>query len=326
MAKKKARFINETHIEGYIYEHDLKLKVTGENSKHPGTPFINGSLSIAVDDDCLNVIKVYYTYVTPTYGSTGKENANFATLKNIIEGNLKSVMEHGKENAHMVRVDGALALHDWYDLKSSGEPLISTKRNEGKFIHQTNALNEKPEQRATFKADMLIVGATRLEADEERNLPERMTLRGYIFNWSESILPVEFSVRNPRAMDYFESYDPSNTNPLYTTVAGEQVSLTVVRTQTEESAFGEPIVKETTSSYRDFVINWAASEPHAWDEEGSLMASEVVEMLQAREIYLANEKQRNKDFQASKQNAGNAFAAASSSAFASSPSGSVYEF
>ena len=28
---------NETHIEGLLYEHNLAVKVTGPNSKAPGT-------------------------------------------------------------------------------------------------------------------------------------------------------------------------------------------------------------------------------------------------------------------------------------------------
>mgnify|MGYP007069880122 CR=1 FL=1 len=28
---------NSTHIEGLVYEHSLELRVTGENSKNPGT-------------------------------------------------------------------------------------------------------------------------------------------------------------------------------------------------------------------------------------------------------------------------------------------------
>jgi len=29
--------INTTHIEGWLYQHALSLKVTGEKSKNPGT-------------------------------------------------------------------------------------------------------------------------------------------------------------------------------------------------------------------------------------------------------------------------------------------------
>lgn len=52
----KKKLINSTHIEGYVYEHKLELKVSGPNSKNPGTEFINGTLSIATDDDMMNVV------------------------------------------------------------------------------------------------------------------------------------------------------------------------------------------------------------------------------------------------------------------------------
>lgn len=52
----KKAFNNATYIEGYIYEHKLEEKVTGETSKNPGTPFITGTISIATDEDLLNVV------------------------------------------------------------------------------------------------------------------------------------------------------------------------------------------------------------------------------------------------------------------------------
>jgi hypothetical protein len=33
----KANFENITHIEGLVYESALELRVSGENSKNPGT-------------------------------------------------------------------------------------------------------------------------------------------------------------------------------------------------------------------------------------------------------------------------------------------------
>ena len=55
---------NETHIEGYLYEHALEKKQTGPNSKNPGTDFIAGTISIATDEACLNIVPVHFTYVT----------------------------------------------------------------------------------------------------------------------------------------------------------------------------------------------------------------------------------------------------------------------
>ena len=47
---------NAVHIEGLVYQHDLKKKVSGPNSKNPNTPFINGTLDIATDDALTNIV------------------------------------------------------------------------------------------------------------------------------------------------------------------------------------------------------------------------------------------------------------------------------
>lgn len=47
---------NNAHIEGYLYEHSLEKKVSGAQSKNPGTEFINGTISIATDDEMLNIV------------------------------------------------------------------------------------------------------------------------------------------------------------------------------------------------------------------------------------------------------------------------------
>ena len=40
----KKRMINTTRIEGVLYQHSLELKVSGPNSKKPGTEFISGNI------------------------------------------------------------------------------------------------------------------------------------------------------------------------------------------------------------------------------------------------------------------------------------------
>ena len=57
---------NQTHLEGVLYQHKLQLKVSGENSKNPGTQFINGTLDLATDDAMTNIVTVHFSYVTPT--------------------------------------------------------------------------------------------------------------------------------------------------------------------------------------------------------------------------------------------------------------------
>lgn len=296
----KSKLTNQTHVEGYVYEHSLELKTAGAQAKNPGVQFINGMLSVATDDDILNVVQVHFTYVTATT-STGKTNATYTVLQDIIDGKIGTVMKDGKENAGRVRIDSAIGLNEWFDAKTN--ELISQKRNEGGFVHLVTDELCDPKVRSTFNTDMLITKATRIEANEDRGTPEKVILKGYIFNFRKELLPVEYSVLNPRAMEYFESFEPSSKEPIFTRVQGLQVSKTVVRKIEEESAFGDAIVREVRSSNRDFVVNWAAPNPYPWDDESSILASEVQKAMQERELYLANLRKRQEEYRASQKSA-----------------------
>lgn len=293
---------NESHVEGYVYEHKLEMKKSGPNSKNPGTEFISGILSVATDDELLNVVQTHFTYVTAVTAK-GKPNNTFNVLQSIINGKIGSVMEHGKENAGKVRIDTAIGLNEWYD---KDDKLVSIRRNEGGFVHQVQELCE-PKSRATFNTDMVITNVRRIEADEERNTPEKVVVKGCVFDFRNALLPVEFSVYEPhapaKALDYFENLGASSSNPVFTRVQGIQVSRTIVRKIEEENAFGEAIVKESRSSQRDLVINWAQPEIYEWDSEDTLLASEFAEMISNREVHLAEIKRRQDEYQASRGNA-----------------------
>ena len=79
----KKNFTNQVHLEGILYNHSLEKKVTGENSKHPGTEYIRGSIDIATNDEMTNVVSVYFRYVT-AMTSTGKVMPTFGALEKII--------------------------------------------------------------------------------------------------------------------------------------------------------------------------------------------------------------------------------------------------
>lgn len=314
---------NNAHIEGYLYEHNLEKKVSGPNSKNPNTEYICGTISVATDDEMLNVVQVHFSYVTATTKQS-KPNTTFNILQSIIDGKLGSVMEHGKENACKLRIDTAISLNEWYDTRNDNQ-LISVKRNEGGFVHQTSELCDES-QRATFDVDMVITGVKRVEADPEKEVPEKVVVKGYIFNFRKAVLPVEFSVYEPyapaAALDYFENLGATGKSPVFTRVQGKQISQTVVRKKEEESAFGGTIVKETRSSQRDFVISWAAVEPYEWDSEDGILASELSDALAQREVDLADVKKRQDEYQASKNNA----LAKANAAAASAPAKGDYDF
>ena len=98
--------INKEHIEGRVYEHNLAVKkVQNTASANFGKEFIGGTLDIATDDDCTNIVTVNFTYVTE-FTSKQTKNETYTTLKNIIE-NGKTVLIDGPEVATMVRIDTA---------------------------------------------------------------------------------------------------------------------------------------------------------------------------------------------------------------------------
>lgn len=296
------KMINTTHIEGLLYEHKLEKKVSGDNSKNPGTEFITGTVTVATDDARMNTVQVHFTYVTATTAKGGPNNT-FNVLNRIIEG-APSVTKDGAEIAMKLRIDSAIGLNEFYSDRNGESELVSAKRNEGGFVHiVTDDLNADEKARSFFKADMLITGTRDVEANPERNLPAKLILKGYIFDFRNAIMPVEFSVLNPNGMKYFANLDVSERRPVLTTVWGNQVSQTTYREITEESAFGEAHVRKVPSSVKDYVVTGTAKEPALWDDEDGILASEFNEAMANREVYLATVKQRQEEYQASRKNA-----------------------
>ena len=295
----KKTMINQTHIEGVLYEHALEAKVSGDTSKNPGTPFIAGTISIATDDAMTNIVPIHFTYVTATF-SSGKVNDTYTTLSNIVNGTFGTYMKDGADKAVKLRVDSAIGLNEFYTDRNGKEELVSAKRNEGGFVHKVDALEEDEKVRNTFKTDMIITCVTHVDADDERGLPEKAVVKGAIFNFRKDLMPVEFSATNPNAMRYFEGLDASQRNPVFTCVWGRQVSETVVKQIRTESAFGEDEVREVKNTRRDFVITGAAKEPYIWDDESSITAAELNEAIQKREVDLAAMKKRQDEYKASR--------------------------
>ena len=296
----KEKMENTTHIEGLLYQHSLSLKTSGENSKNPGTQFINGTIDIATDDAATNIVTVHFTYVTPKYAKSGADNATFATLQNIINGTLCNVMEHGIDKAAKVRIDSAIGVNEFYSNRSGNEELVSVKRNEGGFVHVVQTLAADEKVRNTFKCDMVITNAREIEPDEERGRARQVRIKGYTFDFRKALIPVEFVAVSEGAMDYFLSLDASEKTPCFTKVWGRQLSQVTVTKTVEESAFGEPMVTETQHTSRDFIITGASSDPYIWDDESSITKDEWKQALADREVALAAIKQRQDEYNASR--------------------------
>lgn len=286
------KITNNTHFEGYLYSHDLQLRVSSESAKTPGVEFISGTLEILTDDAGLNVVPVSFRYVTEKT-KAGKKNATFGVLQSIIASTGKTYQEAGA-GAMKIKVDTALGLNDFYN--AEGE-LITYKLNDGGFVHTVNAFTDN---RNSFEVDMLITNVVRKEEDPDKGTPEILFVKGATFNFMKNILPIELVVKDPAGMNYFENLGASTAEPVFLKVWGHVLCSTIATESVEESAFGEPAVKTTTRRLREWVVTGASTEPYDFGDEAVLTSDEVKEAMAAREVYLADVKERHDKYLADK--------------------------
>lgn len=291
MAKEK--FVNNVSLEGFLYEHKLEIKTTGAASKNPGVEYITGTISIATDpENCVNIVPVHFTYVVPFFpakdGNPPKENRNYPILKKIYDGELKTVVNDGKNEAAILHVDTSLDLNEWYTDRT--DEIIKTARNEGGFINVKSEISESEVVRNHFEADTIITKVIRKDADDEKKIPENIVVSGFVLNFKKELMPFEFVSYKPAAMDYFEDLGATEKTPVFTKIWGAARNTTVTTTKIEESAFGEPEVKESKSTRREYIITGAAKNPYVWDDESSMLASEYEKKLADREMKLATIK------------------------------------
>lgn len=291
------KMINTERVEGKIYQHNLVIKtVQNKDSSNFGKEFISGNLEVAVDDSGLNVIPVHFTYVTEV-NNNGNTNATYTNLKKIIDSG-KTWITDGPENATKVRVDTALALNDFYPEE---ERLVSTKVNEGGFVTIINGELAPENERNTFTADMVITSVVRTLADPEKNIDQDyLTIKGCIFNFRNSLLPVDFIVRNKDGMQYFEDLNASPSEPVFTKVWGKINCLSQVSEVKEDTAFGEEAVRTYERKIKEWLITGTSKVPYEFGDESVLTAAELTKAMQDRELLLADTKKRNADYRASK--------------------------
>ena len=296
------KVINRANIIGRINDHKLVQKTVQKQGDNFGKPFIMGSLDIVTDDDGLNVVTVYYRYVTEYY-SSGKKNNTYDILKNIAEGKVKTVMSDGFENAAIVKCDTSIAINDFYVHEGSEDRLVSAKRLEGGFV--SNISKDKmpaPEKRNAFECDMLILGATVIEADEEKGIEEDyLKIKGNTFAFNNAAIPVEFIIKDKNGMKYFESLDASPSNPVFTKVWGNIKSQTIVDRREEESAFGGPSIKEYEKVIKEWLIIGASPNNYEiGDAENGITPEEWTKIKADRETHLAEVKKNQEEYEASK--------------------------
>lgn len=290
----KKNFINSVEIRGYIFSHSLKERVTGPDKKNPNTPYITGDINIATDNEGLNVVPVRFNYVTETFAKSGKKNATFDNLRQIIASS--KTFETEGTGATKVRISGQIELNDFYNRQ--GE-LASPKRVRGSFLHFLNAgetITDDPNN-TLFDVDFLSLAAVEHEYEDTPNR-NYLELKGYAFDFRGAILPMTFSVSNAPGQAFFRGQDISQTNPYFGTIHGNIISNTIeVTPEIDESqiGFGQVVVRPTTRTFRSWEI--VAANLNEGISEDTITPEELKEGLAQREVYLAGVKERQEEYQ-----------------------------
>lgn len=317
------KMINTATIEGRVYKHELAIKtVQNQQSANFGKTFINGKLFVATDEEGINIVEVFYRYVTPLTKANAK-NTTYEALEKIISGANWST--NGKDAAMKVKLTPSIALNDFYVKEGSEDRLVSAKRFEGGFVNIVDKLADEAD-RNTFWVDMFITNVTRVDANEEKHIAEHVSVRGAIFNYKNDILPVDFVVTNERGMTYFESLDASPAEPVFTKVWGKMICEVKTEPIVEESAFGEPAVRMVERTNKKWVLTGTAKEQYDFGDEKVLTVADIQKASQDRQVYLAEVKKNAEEYAAQKAAGNTAQASAFAGALgnvAAAPSASV---
>lgn len=290
--------VNTEIIEGRIYDQNLSIKtVQNQQSENYGKEFIQGSIDVATDEAGLNVLTVHYTYITEIT-KNGKADSRFSILKKIMEED-KTWLKVGKDGATKVRLTPSAALNDFYP--QGGDQLVSQPRNEGGFINVVSELTSDEAKRRKFTFDVVITGATLVDATE--NSDEYVKLNAAIFNFKNAILPFPLVAKDSDAMNYFMNLEASPKDPVFTQVWGEIVNTTIKVEKVVESAFGTPSVDVSERSRKEWVITGAKPEPYVFGIESTITMEDLGKAVADRNVYLEEIKTRSKEYYNSKNNA-----------------------
>ena len=288
----KNNFENSVDVRGWVFNHSLAKKVSKK-----GVEYIGGSINIATDKDAINVVPVNFTYVTATFNN-GKPNSTYTLLEQIINEN--NTYELNGTTAMKVRVAGDVECNDF--VTREGE-IASPKRVRGSFVH-TETGDIATVGCAKFKTDMLIEGYQEVEVE---NGDSYGRIRGYVFNYRNDFLPVEYTIRTKPGMSYFEKADISVNDPMLTKVWGNIVCTTIESRTETENAFGAPTVNITQRTLRAWDIEGASVDPMDFNDESTMTKNDVIKGKANREEHLAEIRTNYDEYQRSKNNSNNVF-------------------
>ena len=287
------QFKNVVYVEGYVFNASLFENTAGLNSKTPGQEYINGTVNIATDENCINIVPVRYTFVVPTWKS-GKENETYTILKSLIDG-APTVEKNGKDAATKLRIQGDVEVNDF---RGRDGQMVETKQIRGGFTHYAN--DGFRDKRNNFETDMAITNVRHIEVE---NGDDYTNVDGYVSNFRGDLIPVTYTITNPAGMAYFEGLDVSINQPELKYIWGKIVSTTQKVEKEVETAWGAPQIEYTTRTLRMWAIDGASPESYPWDDESTITVAEFKQGLANREQQKAEAKARAD----AKNNQNNAF-------------------
>lgn len=290
--------VNEVKIIGRLYSAELKeATVQNTASSVYGKEYINGTINIATDENCINIVPITYTFVTPTT-KNGKPNPTYNNLKKIMsDESVKTVSKDGKEAAAIVEASkAAIAIDDRYVVAE--QTYKTYMSSNGGFVSFKNKsdLPAQERDRNIFDTDIVITTFSRVPEDSEKGTPEYGIIHGAIFNFNGSILPADFKVTDSGGIDYFEGLGASNSNPVFTKIHGMVINNRQVTQKEEKTAFGAPIITTTYKTTRDWIVTSVIETPYDFGSEEVLTTEELSKKMQDREIHLAKVKKDAEDY------------------------------
>lgn len=280
---------NNIHVRGYVFSHNLEKAVYGPNSRKAGQEYIRGEVNVATDDQALNVVKVNFSFVDPTWAKSGKPNDTYAVLESII--NTHDTFQNVGASAMKVRIDGNFEVNDYWSRNNN--TMVSSTRLRGVFAHVMlpgDALGDEP---ATFDADMLV---TRADTREYNDGNTTFEVSGFVFDFRNALIPLTLVVPDTAAQDFFTNAEVSQSNPMMINVGGAFTSEVIELERENDSteyAFGAPKVVKTKRSVRRWELRHAKN-PYDFGDESVMTMEEFKSALQARTEKVTAEEARAK--------------------------------
>lgn len=229
--------MNTVKVEGRLQSYQLT-----DRELTDGRPAIAGNLILATNNTGTEQVRVE-VFATPTW-SSGKPNSTYTLLRDIQDGKLKTVAEHGINNAAWLSAGGASVQVQYFASKQnppkSVDDLARSQRVRAAFIN----MNTRQGYSNEWRVDMLITNVSEVPANETTGVPAYVAVSGYIVDdWRKQLFGVEFRALSDAARNYFLSMAPSVDNPVCTWVRGKLATLAY--SKVENSAFGDPEITET---------------------------------------------------------------------------------